>query len=426
MKVFLDMVGCRLNQSELENYARQFRQAGHTLTSDADSADLVVINTCTVTSAAAADSRQMIRQAGCHGARQVVVTGCWATLNENEAKTLPGVIQVIVNLQKDELVPLVLNLPRDSLITQPIVWEPIPGRRMRTRSFIKVQDGCDNYCTYCITRLARGASKSRPMQEVLYDIQSALEGGSQEIILTGVHLGSWGYDFTPPSHLSILVSSILAETAAPRLRLSSLEPWDVPPGFFELWQNPHLCRHLHLPLQSGCEATLQRMGRRITARSFAALVKRARTAIPGIAITTDIITGFPGETEAEFEESLEFVRGIGFANGHVFTYSAWPGTAVARLPDQVPHHLAKERNARMRAVFHHDSVEFLHQQQGQVLEVLWEKATPTTEGQWELSGLSDNYARVRVTAPCNCHNQVMRVHITGFSADRLEGELVQD
>jgi threonylcarbamoyladenosine tRNA methylthiotransferase MtaB len=341
MKVFLDMVGCRLNQSELENYARQFRQAGHTLTSDADSADLVVINTCTVTSAAAADSRQMIRKAGCHGARQVVVTGCWATLNENEVKTLPGVIQVIENPKKDELVPLVLNLPRDSLVQLPIVREPIPGSRMRTRSFIKVQDGCDNYCTYCITRLARVPVKAA-LQEVLYDIRSALEGGSQEIILTGVHPGSWGYDFTP-SHLSFLVSTILAETAAPRLRLSSLEPWDVPPGFFELWQNQHLCRHLHLPLQSGCEATLQRMGRRITVRFFAGLVKRARAAIPGIAITTDIITGFPGETEAEFEESLEFVRGLGFANGHVFTYSAWPGSA--RLPGYPPGRITWRRNA---------------------------------------------------------------------------------
>jgi threonylcarbamoyladenosine tRNA methylthiotransferase MtaB len=297
---------------------------------------------------------------------------------------------------------------------------------MRTRSFIKVQDGCDNYCTYCITRLARGASKSRPMQEVLNDIRSALAGGSQEIILTGVHLGSWGYDFSPPSHLSILVSTILAETAAPRLRLSSLEPWDVPPGFFELWQNPRLCRHLHLPLQSGCEATLQRMGRRITARSFSSLVKQARAAIPGIAITTDIITGFPGETEAEFEKSLEFVRGIGFANGHVFTYSAWPDTAAARLLDQIPYHVAKERNARMRAVFHRSADEFLQKQWGQVLEVLWEKATPTTEGQWELSGLSDNYARVNVTAPSNYHNQVMRVRLTGLSAGGLVGDLVQD
>jgi threonylcarbamoyladenosine tRNA methylthiotransferase MtaB len=331
---------------------------------------------------------------------------------------------VFGNHEKDNLVINILNLPREGVTRLPIQREPIPGSRMRTRSFIKVQDGCNNQCTYCITRIARGASTSRSVNAVLTDIQSALDGGTQEIVLTGVHLGSWGYDFSPPSHLSSLVSTILAETQVPRLRLSSLEPWDIPDGFFKLWQNPRLCRHLHLPLQSGCDATLKRMGRRVTTRSFSALVDQARRAIPGVSITTDIITGFPGETDVEFSTSQEFVSQMNFAKGHVFTYSNWPTTSADRLPDHVPHQLARERNARMRHVFRHSSGKFLQAQLGQTLEVLWEKAVLTADGQWDLSGFSDNYVRVRVTSPCDLYNQITAVQIMDLSQNGLVGEIM--
>lgn len=329
------MVGCRLNQSEIEAYALQFRLAGHTLTSSANGADLVVINTCTVTAAAASDSRQKIRQAARSGAKQIMITGCFATLNPQETGSLPGVTQVIGNLDKDNLVPMVLNIP--TVIHDPtsIRREPIPGARLRTRAFIKVQDGCDNYCTYCITTLARGAGRSRPIDDILSDIHSALEGGSQEVVLTGVHLGSWGYDFTRPAQLQNLIKAILEHTDTPRLRLSSLEPWDLSIDFFELWHNSRLCRHLHLPLQSGSVGTLKRMGRKITPQAYAELIHQARLAIPGVAITTDIITGFPGETKAEFSESAEFVTQMKFTNGHVFTFSPRPGTAAEKLPHKI-------------------------------------------------------------------------------------------
>ncbi len=328
MKIYLDMVGCRLNQSEIETYGRQFRLAGHTLVSDIGNADLIVINTCTVTAAAGSDSRQKIRQAARTSAGQVIVTGCYASLNPQDTAALPRVTQVINNQSKDNLVPLVLNLPLSSFEHTSLQREPIPGRRQRTRAFIKVQDGCDNHCTYCITALARGAGRSRPIEDVVLDIRSAVEGGSQEIVLTGVHLGSWGYDFSKPTSIQELVRAILNDTDTPRLRLSSLEPWDIVPDFFGLWSDPRVCRHLHLPLQSGCAETLHRMGRKISPEAFAELVGEARRAIPGVAITTDIITGFPGETEAEFAESSEFVSELNFANGHVFTFSPRPGTAA--------------------------------------------------------------------------------------------------
>ena len=424
MKVFLDMVGCRLNQSEIESYARQFRLAGHSLTSSAESADLVVINTCTVTAAAASDSRQKIRQAARLGEHQIIVTGCLASLNPGEVMSLPGVTRVIGNLEKDILVPSVLNLPPASLEHTSIRREPIPGSRLRTRAFIKVQDGCDNHCTYCITRLARGAGRSRTIADILVDIRSALEGEAQEIVLTGVHLGSWGYDFAPPAHLETLVSAILDETATPRLQLSSIEPWDVSPGFFELWQDARLCRHFHLPLQSGCEATLKRMGRKITPQAYAELIRQARTAIPDVAITTDIITGFPGETDNEFTESHEFVVEMNFANGHVFTFSPRPGTAAVNLPNKVNSSVAKQRNALMRQTFRQSASQYCSKHIQQVFRVLWEKATPIHEHAWKLSGLSDNYLRVEAIFSSPCHNQIMDVHITGMTPDGLMGEIL--
>lgn len=224
MKVFLDTVGCRLNQSEIETFARHFRAAGHILVAEPGEADLVVVNTCAVTTAAASDSRQKIRQAAHAGAGEIVVTGCWSTLNPGGAAALPGVSQVVPNQQKDQLVGTLLHIPPETFDQEMIIREPIPGARLRTRAFIKVQDGCDNRCTFCVTTVARGASLSRPMVDVLADVRAAVAGGAQEVVLTGVHLGSWGQDLSPELRLASLVKSILEETDVPRVRLSSLEP----------------------------------------------------------------------------------------------------------------------------------------------------------------------------------------------------------
>ena len=330
---------------------------------------------------------------------------------------------MIGNPEKDNLVPTVLHLPIQGLTHTLLQRQPIPGTRLRTRAFIKVQDGCDNYCTYCITRLARGVSRSRKINDILEDIQSALDGGTQEVVLTGVHLGSWGYDFDTPSHLSILVSAILTQTDIPRVRLSSLEPWDISPDFFELWQNRRLCRHLHLPLQSGCEATLKRMGRRTTPKSYANLISQARALIPDLAITTDIITGFPGETDEEFSESASFIQKLAFAHGHVFTYSARPGTPAAQLPDQVPHRIAKQRNAIIREIIQVSAHIYKEKHLGQVLPVLWEKATLIDGNHWKLSGLSDNYLRINTCADSPCRNNVTDVYITGLIQGEMIGEI---
>ncbi len=422
MKIYLDMVGCRLNQSEIEGYARQFRLAGHSLVAKGDTADLIVINTCAVTAAAASDSRQKIHQAARSGNAKIIVTGCDASLNPQYTAALQGVTQVIANHSKENLVPMVLDLPNSAFEHAYIDREPIPGTRLRTRAFIKVQDGCDNHCTYCITALARGAARSRSIDDVLADIQSALNGGSQEIVLTGVHLGAWGFDFSQPTSIQYLLKAILNYSDTPRLRLSSLEPWDITPNFFELWHDSRLCRHLHLPLQSGCATTLHRMGRKISPTAYAEVIGEARSAIPGVAITTDIITGFPGETEAEFTESSEFVGAMNFANGHVFTFSPRPGTAAIHLMDKIPSKVAKQRNALMRQIFQQSATEYRQKFIGEELSVLWEKAIPINESQWQLSGLSDNYLRVRTYSTTPCRNQIMDVRITRSEQDGLVGE----
>ncbi len=423
MKIFLDTVGCRLNQSEIESYARQFRAAGHTVTPTPGEADLVVVNTCTVTNAAASDSRQKIRQAARSGATEIVVTGCWSTLEPQSAVSLPSVSKVIPNADKDTLVSDLLQVPEETFDLEPLARQPLPGARLRTRAFIKVQDGCDNRCTFCITTLARGAGRSRPLEDVLDDVKWALDGNTQEIVLTGVHLGSWGVDLSPNLHLQDLVAYILKNTNLPRLRLSSLEPWDLDADFFNLWEDARLCRHLHLPLQSGCEATLRRMARKTTPESYTRLVESARAVVPDIAITTDIIVGFPGESSEEFAESLAFVRQMGFSGGHVFTYSARPGTAAANLPNQVPFAERKERNAQMRTVLAESASAYQGNFLGKTLPVLWESASALGPDGWHLNGITDNYLRVYALAPTQLWNQITPVHLTGIDANGFQGQL---
>jgi threonylcarbamoyladenosine tRNA methylthiotransferase MtaB len=427
MKIYLDTIGCRLNQSEIETMARGFRAAGHEIVDSAELADLAVVNTCTVTNEAAADSRAKIRQIGRAGVNEIVATGCWATLQPRQAKDLPNVLRIIPNDRKDHLVSDLLNLPQESFELEPIVREPLPGLRRRTRAFIKVQDGCDNHCTFCITTIARGEGRSRPVADVILDIQSALRGGTKEIVLTGVHLGSWGQDLSTSlkagygKHLRDLIKAILRETDVPRLRLSSLEPWDLDADFFSLWKDRRLMPHLHLPLQSGCESTLKRMARKTTPQTFRELVSAAREAIPDVAITTDIIAGFPGETEEEFAESLAFVRALEFAAGHVFTYSPRPGTGAARMKGQIKPEVRKERNHILHEILEGSAKSYRQKFVGRTLSVLWESTSEMGEWGWRMEGLTGNYLRVNAFAFSPRWNEIDHVKISEDDNARMSG-----
>ncbi len=421
MKIYLDTIGCRLNQSEIESMGRGFRLAGHEIVDSAEAADMAVVNTCAVTNEAAADSRGRIRRLARLGVNEVVATGCWATLQPQQALDLPNVRRVIPNDRKDRLVTDVLNLPEvpESFELEPIAREPLPGLHRRTRAFIKVQDGCDNHCTFCITTVARGEGRSRSFAEVIFDIRAALAGGTKEIVLTGVHLGSWGYDLN--MHLKDLIQAILRETDVPRLRLSSLEPWDLDAEFFSLWSDKRLMPHLHLPLQSGCESTLRRMARKTTPGSFCELVSAARTSIPDVAITTDIIAGFPGETEAEFAESLEFVRAMDFAGGHVFTYSPRPGTGASKMKGQVKPQARKQRNHILREVLDESGRSYRQAFIGRTMSVLWESVSEMGAWGWQMEGLTENYLRLHAFAPSPRWNEIDQVIVRDGEGDRMQG-----
>ena len=404
MKIYLDTIGCRLNQSEIETMARQFRAAGHEVVASAQDADMAVVNTCAVTVEAASDSRGRLRHIARAGVNEIIATGCWVTLQPGQASALPNISRIVTNDRKDRLVAELLNDREQAFDVEPIIREPLPGLHHRTRAFIKVQDGCDNHCTYCVTTIARGESRSRPIADVISDIQFALDGSTKEIVLTGVHLGSWGYDFG--IHLRDLIKAILRETDVTRLRLSSLEPWDLDADFFSLWEDVRLCQHLHLPLQSGCDATLKRMARKTTPASFRDLITAARQIMLDVAITTDIIAGFPGETEEEFAKSLAFVKEMNFAGGHAFSYSPRPETGAARMKEQVRPDVRKERNAIYRTAFEESANAYRQKFIGKTLPVLWESTTQLDEQGWQMEGHTGNYLRVKALASVPRWNEI--------------------
>jgi threonylcarbamoyladenosine tRNA methylthiotransferase MtaB len=427
MKIFFDVVGCRLNQSEVEALANQFRALGHDIVSDPSLADFAIVNTCAVTVKAAADSRKKLRRAARKGADRVIATGCWATLYPEVAKSLEGVTDVFDNTAKDKLVFALLHLSPDELMSHPIIREPLPGDRARTRAFIRVQTGCNHHCSYCLTRIARGKSQSRTLPEIQADIESAIAGGAKEIVLTGVQLGSWGQDFLKRKKLANLLKHVLEIEGLQRIRLSSIEPWDIEPALLDFWQDSRLCHHLHIPLQSGDDEILRAMRRPSTTQSYRNLVKGIRKHVPGMAITTDVIVGFPGETESAFTNTLAFIREIAFAGGHVFTFSPRPGTEAYTFEERLAGQVAKLRNAQLRESFNVLGHEYRQKKIGTRRMVLWESSQAGEDGTWMLNGLTDNYIRVIAQANADIWNKIslvqLKAHYPGSIA--LEGEIIE-
>nr|MBC7244078.1 tRNA (N(6)-L-threonylcarbamoyladenosine(37)-C(2))-methylthiotransferase MtaB [Chloroflexota bacterium] len=418
MRVYLTSLGCKLNQSEVESWARRLVGAGHTIVASPDTADLCIINTCTVTHVAARKSHQIIRR--CNRANplaQIAVTGCEAEMNPNEIRELPGVSLVLGTDAKERLLETIAEQVGLSLQCQ--IISPHHRSFGHTRAFVKIQDGCDNACTYCVVRIARGKQRSRPLADILGEIIARQEEGYQEIVLTGVHIGAYGRE--QGETLAGLIRAILANTDFPRLRLSSIEPWDLTPELLHLWENPRMCRHLHMPLQSGCDATLQRMNRRYTTAQYRDLLSSARDWIPNLAVTTDIIVGFPGEDEQEFATSAAFVAAMKFARIHVFPFSARPGTAAASMSGQVNPSIKKKRSNLMLGIARYSAEAFHHQFIGRTMDVLWEHAIGD---RW--SGLTDNYIRVEVTSDLHLHNRILPVRLLELSNMGLRGELLQE
>ena len=394
MRVTLKTLGCRLNEAELETWARQFQTKGYRIVPEGEEADLVVFNSCAVTQDAVRKSRNLLRKAARENpAAKLVLSGCYATLNRDEAESL-GVDLVVANADKTRLVDLAsreLALPAmPAAAAEP--GETALFRLGRHRAFVKVQDGCRYRCTYCIVTVARGDERSRPASEIIDEINTLHDRGIQEAVLTGVHLGGYGSD--RGSNLTALIAAILAGTEIPRLRLGSLEPWDIPDSFVDLFENPRLMPHLHLPLQSGSDSVLKRMARRCRTAEFADLAARLRVAIPDFNLTTDLIAGFPGETDAEWAESLAFAESMVFGDIHVFSFSPRTGTAAAAMPNPVPREMKTARSKALRQLAEKLKTKTFQRFLGGEFPVLWEGARARADGQTEIYGYTPNYLKV--------------------------------
>ena len=432
MKVFLDSIGCRLNQSEIETMARQLLAAGHEVVADAGQADKVILNTCAVTREAARDARTRTRRFHRQNEEaEVVLTGCYATVAPEALHHVEGAGRIVPNQDKERLVQILDPAARIDLPLfdqEPLLRDFLSGQLANTRAFVKVQDGCDNRCTFCITTVARGAGRSRHLGNVVREIQALAAAGYREAVLTGVHLGSYGHDLGPGHEhrhrLQDLVAAILNHTDIPRLRLSSLEPWDIDADFFTLWQNERLLPHLHLPLQSGSDRVLRLMARRTRRDSFRRLLQAARAAIPDLNLSTDMICGFPGESDEDFRQSLAFVRDLGFSRLHVFTYSPRPGTAAARMPHQLPKEQRKERTRQMIALGHELSLAFHTQYLGQERDVLWETALGADDGGLRWVGYTDNFMRVTAHGGADHFNTITPARLQRAYPDGLQGVII--
>ena len=428
MRVKLKALGCRLNEAELENWARGFQSVGHQIVGTSEAADLIVLNTCAVTQEAVRKSRRLIRNLyRINPSAKVVVSGCYASLNPDETADFLGVDLVVSNADKDQLVQLTQQILASGH-EQPRASEPGVSlfEMGRQRAFIKVQDGCRYRCSFCIVTIARGNERSRSLKSIVDEINMLHHQGIQEVILTGVHLGGYGNDLG--INLGALIDVVLTRTEIPRIRLGSLEPWDLPNGFFQLFQNIRLMPHLHLPLQSGSDSVLRRMARRCKTDEFSEIVNEARRQIPAINITTDIIVGFPGETEPEWIQSVNYIRRIGFGHIHIFSYSRREGTKAADLPDQVPIAVKKARSEELHKIARDMKKAVLQKKIGWNVPVLFESGIKGDDDVPRFFGYTPDYLRVAVSGRGmpSLENQIVKTSLESIAdgTDYLTGSIL--
>ena len=422
-------LGCKTNQFESAAMQESLRDAGYQVVSFDDGAELVIVNTCTVTSATDAQSRNLIRRARrLNAACRVVVTGCYAQIDPDTLQGLPGVSLVIGNEEKQRLLDF---LKSDQTAThvevsdirqaETVCLQPLTSFTGRSRAFVQIQNGCDAFCSYCIIPYARGASRSAHPDEILQQVTSLVESGYQEIVLTGIHIGGYGAGLQTHLTLNDLVQRIERQTRVHRLRLGSIEPTELTDELLEsVASSQVICPHFHIPLQSGDDDVLQRMGRTYDRASFARLVNKVRVTLPSAAICLDVITGFPGETDQQFESAFDFIAGLPITDLHVFPYSKRPGTPAAALPDQIPGNVSRERAARLRHLAAEKYRRFAEGFIGQELEVIVEDGTKTGL----LKGISRNYLDIRFAGESSLTGQCVTVKPIAWQDDALLAGLV--
>ncbi len=416
-RVVLEALGCKLNQAEIDSLADRLAARGHTLSGPIGEADVYVLNTCSVTHVADRKSRQALRAARrARPEARVVATGCYARRAPEDLRKLGVADAVIAEIEGDGMIAAIEGRAGRVRTARPD-GGPRPGR---TRALVKIQEGCADLCAFCVVPYTRGRGRIRPAGDVLAEVSDRAARGHREVVLTGTKLGDYGRYGDGQSGLPGLVRRILEETTVERLRLSSVQPADLTPEFLSLWRDPRLCPHLHLPLQSGSGSILRRMRRPYTPAEYESAVRRAREAIPDLSITTDLLVGFPGETEEEFEEGRRFCHGMGFAGIHVFPFSSRPGTPAADMPAQVGSAARGRRAAAMAAIGRASAARFRSAFQGRIMPVLWEEKRP--DGLW--SGHTANYLRVYGRSPADLGGRIVAVRIGEVYADGVGGEIV--
>lgn len=435
-KIAFYTLGCKVNQSDTASMEGLFRAAGYEVVPFGEQADVYLVNTCVVTNMGQRKSRQMIHRAIRHNPLAlVVVTGCYPQTAPEEVRAIEGVDIIIGNQERGRVVELVqqaLEQKQTTLLdnvqemTVDTQFEELGVGTItdKTRAFLKIQEGCNQYCTYCIIPFARGPLRSRSLASIREECAKLVAAGYKEIVLIGIHLGCYGKEQVQAEQRLTLydaVQAALSVAGVQRLRLGSLESVEVEPRLLRLMaEEPRLLPHLHLPLQSGCDKILRSMHRPYDTARFRRLLAEIRTQVPGVAVTTDVIVGFPGETEEDFQATLAFARECGFAKMHIFPYSKRKGTPAAEMAEQVDERVKSERCARLGKLDDELHLRTLQAMLSQETEVLFEQ--PAAPGMME--GLCGPYLRVLVPGGRELSGSIARVRITGIQDDYLVGELL--
>lgn len=435
-KIAFYTLGCKVNQADTASMENLFLRSGHQLVSFDGEADVYIINTCVVTNTGQRKSRQTIHRAIRKNPNAlIVVTGCYPQTAAEEVKAIAGVDMIIGNQDRAQIVQLVeerlAHRQTDTLdavhkLTASTAFEEMAAGDItdKTRAFLKIQEGCNQFCTYCIIPYARGPLRSRSLESISIETQRLISAGFKEIVLIGIHLGCYGKEDPDGPTLYDAVKTVLDVPGVQRLRLGSLESVEVEPRLLTLMQeDARFCRHLHLPLQSGCDKTLQAMHRPYTTAKFKTLLADIKTKVPDIAITTDVIAGFPGETETDFETTCKFAESCGFSKMHIFPFSARKGTPAEKFAGAVTEAVKKERADILGRIDETMHKTFLQAMVGQNAEVLFEQ--PAGEDYFE--GLTGNYQRVFVkSGGRNLGGEILPVKITAFDGEKLLGEIIKD
>ena len=435
IKVGLTTLGCKVNQCDSASLTGDLESSGFMIVPFNAFADTYIINTCTVTGFSDFQARQLIRRAlRMNPQAKIVVTGCYAQTQAESVAALEGVTLVVGNDQK-HLIPELLarELPTGRKIFSSDIFKqniflstPAPKLAGRTRAFFKIQDGCNAFCSYCIVPFARGKSRSLPLKETLNGVRRFADQGFREIVLTGIHLGQYGYDLHPQAPLTLMLEQMLSQNPGIRFRLSSIEPHEISDdllGLFAAYNN--LCPHLHIPLQSGDDTILKLMKRTYTATFYYSLIRKVVDCIPDVACGIDVMTGFPAEDDIHFQNTLALLTDLPAAYFHVFPYSERPGTAALDVHPKVPEKIKKERAAVFRALSTQKREAFSRKYVGRVLPVLVENSRDKKTGLHK--GFSHNYLPVLLDKhPVSLVNTVARVQIDGYADGKLTGKVIHE